>query len=409
MVKVGFLEDDPIVIAAVAVKISQTPLEKGNIQDLYEEARVNRENSKKLVNRVISFQHLIFGDFLNYAITLEDLTRFAAIYFWRNVNTHNLVFGAGIEASFRVIRPNRYHEVLGDFGKIAFELYQKAIDLGVPEQDARYLLPEGTLTRMVFSSPARYLLKLARSLKTTPLEELVEIGKKIEGLIKERFGFEMPEEKLPSEWKFWGKEEIESGILLEGNKKIYSISLNMGLEGSLAMYAQLVRQRQILCQIESLESIVEKARFVVPPTFPDLIRKDYQEIAKIAHRKQLELLKKKDPNFVYFLLLGQEAGAMIYGKGAGLIEMAKSRSEGVAQWEIRNRIGIPVTRELARDKKIRKMIGPRCWREGRCIEPPTFKTKKSICKAFQQLGGKWEKNLDELLEILEEPYEIFEL
>ena len=142
MVRINFLEDEQAILAALGVKISQTPFEKGNIQDLYKECRKNREEAKKLVNGVMKFhQHLIFGDFLPYAITLEDISRMAALYFWRNVSSLNLVFGAGIEASFRVIRPNRYNEVVSDFGKIAFRIYQKAIDLGVPEQDARYLLP----------------------------------------------------------------------------------------------------------------------------------------------------------------------------------------------------------------------------------------------------------------------------
>ena len=116
MVKINFLEDEQAILAALGVKISQTPFEKGSIQDLYKECRKNREEAKKLVNRVMKFQHLIFGDFLPYAITLEDISRMGALYFWRNVSSLNLVFGAGIEASFRVIKPNRYHEVVSDFG-----------------------------------------------------------------------------------------------------------------------------------------------------------------------------------------------------------------------------------------------------------------------------------------------------
>jgi thymidylate synthase ThyX len=412
MLKITFLEDDPIILAAVAAKISQTPFEKGSIQELYQECRANKEESKRLVNRIMTkSQHLIFGDFLNYAITLEDISRLAAVYFWRNVNSLNLVFGAGIEASFRVVKPNRYNEIASDIGKIAFESYQKAINFGVPEQDARYLLPEGTLTRMIFTTTPRYFLKLANSLKNAPLEELKEIGEKIEAIIRERFGFEATEEKLPSEWKFWidnqTKEEIEEGISLEGSGKPHSISLTMGIKGSLAMYAQLARQRQILCDIESLEKVAKRRRFVIPPSFPESLKKDYKEIARKANQKQLELIKKQDPNFGYFLLLGQEAKATIYGKGAGVIEISKSRSEGVAQWEIRNVVGIPITRELAKYEELRKEIGPRCWREGKCIEPATFKTKKAICQAFSQAGGKWDKSLEELLKILKESYQIF--
>jgi len=63
--------------------------------------------------------------------------------------------------------------------------------------------------------------------------------------------------------------------------------------------------------------------------------------------------------------------------------------------------------ELAKRRELRKEIGPRCWREGRCIEPTTFKSKKNTCKAFSQSGGNWQGTLEELLEILKESYDTF--
>ncbi|MDI6602813.1 MAG: FAD-dependent thymidylate synthase [Patescibacteria group bacterium] len=414
MLKVGFLEDEPVILAALGVKISQTPFEKGSLDELYQECRINREESKDLVNKIMGkHRHLILADFLPYAITLEDISRLAAIYFWRNVSANNLVFGAGIEASFRVIRPNRYNQTVSDLGKRAFEIYEKAINLGVPEQDARYMLPEGTLTRMIFSASPRYLVKLADSLEGAPLPELKEIGKEIKMIVKEKFSLEVPKESFPSEWKFWShhrpKEEIEEGISLDYRGEIHSVSLNTRVKGSLAMYAQLVRQRQILCDIEPLEEIAKKGRFVIPSSFPEELKKDYKEIARQAKISQTELIEKQDPNFVYFLLLGQEAGSVIYGKGSPVIETSRARSEGVAQWEIRNKVGIPITKELAKYQELRKEIGPRCWREGNCIEPETFKTKKSICKAFNLTRGRWQGTLEELLEVLREPYQIFEI
>ena len=408
MVKVGFLEDEPIILAATGVKISQTPFEEGSILDLYNKCRKDRKKSKELVNSIMrNHGHMILADFLPYAITLEDLSRFAAIYLWQKVNAGNLVFGAGIEASLRVIRPNRFCKILKELGKEAFGVYQKAIRLGVKEQDARYVLPEGTLTRMIFSAPPRYLIKIAADLKKAPLKELQEIGKKIINIVKEKFKLQIPEEDLPCQWSFWGRKKIKQGIWTKYQNSIYSLSLDMGIRGSLAMYAQLVRQRQILCNIEPLEGIAYKSRFVIPPNFSKSLKKEYKEIAKKAKAKQMELIKKKDPNFVYFLLLGQEAEAEIYGKGFQIIETSKARSEGVAQWEIRNTVGIPITRELAKYPFLKKKIGPRCWREGRCIEPQTFKTKKNICKAFSLSKGKWQGSLEQLLQVLTEPCHTF--
>lgn len=408
MVKVGFLEGPPAVLSAVGAKISQTPFEEGSIQEIYEECQVKKQRMAKWVNQIMKkHRHMLLADFLPYAITLEDISRFTAIYLWRNVNVHNLIYGAGIEASLRVIKPNRYNEVVEEFGRMAFEVYQWLLENGVPIQDARYVLPEGTLTRMIFSAPPRYLIKLANALKNTPLPELREIGEKIAKLIRENFNLDIPEESLPSEWRFFGKRNIKEGISLDCQGNIHSLSLNMGIRGSLSMYAQLVRQRQLLCEIEPLEQIAIAGRFVIPPTFSEDAIEYYKEIALQAKAKQIELIKKKDPRFVYFLLLGQEAKAMIYGKGSGIVETSKARSEGVAQWEIRNTVGIPLTEELASYRELLKEIGPRCWREGECTEPATFKTKKSVCKAFLKSGGKWKKTLKELLEVLSELYSTF--
>jgi len=408
MVKVEFLEDTPAILAAVGVKISQTPFEEGGIKDLYKECRENKKQWVKIVNQIMKkHRHMILADFLPYAITLEDLSRFAAIYLWRNVNVHNLIFGAGIEASLRVIKPNRCNKVVSDFGKTAFEVYQRLLEIGVPIQDARYVLPEGTLTRMIFTAPPRYLIKLANALKNTPLPELREIGKEIARLITEKFNLDIPEELLPSKWNFWGTRRIKERSSIDYQGTVHSLSLNMRVKGSLAMYAQLVRQREFLCEIEPLENIARTSRFVIPPTFPKDAIEEYKKIATRAKTDQMELISKRDPNFVYFLLLGQEAKAMIYGKGSGLIETSRARSEGVAQWEIRNTVGIPLTKELARYPELRKEIGPRCWREGRCIEPPTFKSKKSVCEVFLRSGGNWQGTLRELLQTLSEPYRVF--
>lgn len=407
MVKVGFLADEPIILAAVAAMVSRTPFERGSIEDLYNMAKTSKKESIELVNKIMKqMGHMIFGDFLPYAVTIEDLSRFAALYFWRNVNVQNLIFGAGIEASFRVLKPNKFNEVISDFGKEAFDCYQKIINLGVPEQDARYILPAGMLTRIIFSAPPRYLAKIANILKNTPLEELRELGQKISELISKKFNLNIPEEFVPSRWQIWGGKTIKLEMRVNYRKMTDLPFLNGGISGSLSMYAQLVRQRLILCDIEPLEGIARQNGFIIPPTFPQEAVEIYKNIAEKAKKRQVDLIEKKDPNFVYFLLLGQEARAKIYGFGSALIESSKTRSCGTAQWEIRNIFGIPLTFKLARYTKLKTEIGPRCWREKRCIEPSTFKTKTQVCQAFLKYKGNWREDLEDLLNILQQPYEI---
>jgi hypothetical protein len=283
----------------------------------------------------------------------------------------------------------------------------------VPEQDARYFLPEGTQTRMILSFPPRYISKVANSLKQTPLDELKTIGKRFEEIAEKEFGIKT-EENVPSEWKFFGpakytedKVELHVSNLFPSDISPvhidpHSISMNMFVNGSLAMYGQLVRQRENLCEMEPLEFTAGKGRFVIPPTFTPSIREKYKGLALSTWLSQMDLLEKEDPNFAYLLLLGQEATSTFYGKGYGVIETSKERSEGVAQWEIRSRVGIPLTRALSKYPDLVKQIGPRCFREGVCKEPATFKTKKAVCVAFEKSGGNWKGTLDDVLNILDE-------
>ncbi|MEA2065751.1 MAG: hypothetical protein U9O65_01405, partial [Thermotogota bacterium] len=64
-------------------------------------------------------------------------------------------------------------EVVGDFGKQAFGLYEKILEEEVPGQDARYVIPESALTRVIFAISPRYLLKLHNILKNSPVKSLI--------------------------------------------------------------------------------------------------------------------------------------------------------------------------------------------------------------------------------------------
>lgn len=405
--RITFLEDEPYVLAALGARISQSPFEK-SIDELYEECRMNKEKSKKLVRSIMEkHKHMILGDFLPYAIVFNGLTRLAALYLWRNINALNLVFGGGIEASLRILKPSS-NMCIPIINAEAIEAYYEILASGAPRQDARYILPEGIQTRMILSCPPRYYGKLASTLKDSPLLEFAEIGRNLERIIEDKFGIKV-DEIPPSKWDFFGqwgdvKEKIEISSF---NSNPHSLSFFMHVKGSLAMYGQLVRQRQVLCEIEPMEGITRKGKFVVPTSFSKEVMNRYRQIAEEAHNQQMKLLEQRDPNFAYFLLLGQEAASILHSKGWGVIETSRARSEGVAQWEIRTKVGIPITKELAKFEELRHQIGPRCWREKRCIEPETLKRKFQRCLAFEKSLGKWEGSLEELLDLLTEEYTVF--
>lgn len=405
MVKINLLRDEPYILAALGVKISQAPFEK-TLEELYNECKENKEESKKMVNFIIkNHNHNILLDFSPFAITIEELSRFAAIYLWRNINSINLIAGAGIEASFRVTKPINYNSIVKEFGRPALNLYECCLEENVPVQDAKYILPEGVLTRIIFTISPRYFLKLRNVLKNSPLEELREIGQGF-GKIVGELGFETEiEEKPPTSWEIWEK---KSNFKNSNNSLVYpgkssALSLNYNVKGSLSMYADLVRERQILCEFEPLERVARNARFVIPNSFSGKIKEEYLDFARNMNEKQIEFIEKGDPNFVYFLLLGQEARSNVTGAGTGIIETSKKRCCGVVLGELRNNFAVPITRELSKYEELKNIIGPRCWRENRCMEPLTFKTKKNKCPVFEKYFGKRPDNFEELLDLLNEP------
>jgi hypothetical protein len=409
--KITFLKDDSYILAGLGAKISQSPFEK-TINELYDEAK-DVEKSKKLVRNIVDKnKHRIFDDFTETAFVFDGITRAGAIYFWRNISSLNLMSGAGLETSLRVIKPTNYNSSITELAEASKSCYDDAINDGMPEQDARYVLPEGTETRVIFSSTKRYYSKLATALKDNSLPEINEIGKTIEDVINKEYGMKATDEKLPSKWDVFGHWDyfnectsinmsFNSDFSFSSGSNIdaHSLSLDMGARASLSMLAQLVRQRPNLIEIEPFEDIVKSATFVSPPTFSDRIKEHYRQLAEYASEFQAHLLERKDPNFVYGLLLGQQARFKLKAKGYGIVETAKERVEGVAQWEIRNTVGIPLTKKLSNYEELRKEIGPRCYREGRCTEPPNFKNKFNVCP-IQAAGGRGDKNLDECLEIL---------
>jgi len=406
--EIKFFQDKPNIIANLAAKVSQSPLSK-NVYEIYEESK---KEAKFAYNICKKYKHMVFGDFLNYAVVFDGISRFSCLYLWRNVNSLNNVYGVGIETSFRVVKPEKF--VFDDelFLKCK-KVYDRAIEKGIKEQDARYVLPEATLTRLILSFPPRYFSKLLYAFKEN-LGEFQEIKRGLEKILKENFDYDIYED-LPTSWEFFGvwkkeKEDLEIDYKkIDGKIDIYSLSLNAYVSGSLAMYAQLVRQRQFLCIIEPISNIVENSEFVLPNSFDKELEELYMGLAEEMSKKQKELLNKGDLNFVYYLLLGQKADARLYGKGISVIETSKRRSCGVSQWEIRNKVGLSLLKKL-KEIGLEKESSPACYINKKCIEPSVFKTKKSVCKIFNNYLGALDKlTIEDIFLYLSEPIKTFKV
>jgi hypothetical protein len=142
----------------------------------------------------------------------------------------------------------------------------------------------------------------------------------------------------------------------------HSTSINKALDGSFSMYAQLVRMRLGLTQIESPERSVSRAKYVLPSSFDLNSENAYKEIAVKATEVQILHLRQDGPNFVYYMLLGQKAKGLFHTFGKTSNHVGKARSCGSAQWEIRSNVGVELAELLS--------IGPKCMTDKKCTEPP---------------------------------------
>ncbi len=389
-------EKRPLILGAVAGKISQYSLDK-KVEEIIEEIKKKgQEEIEKYISRVMGYGHLVLGEIEDRAIVFDKITRAAALFLWSNVSAHRQMFGAGVEASFRIISPKYFHPSLEkEFVDRALKLYYAAIDKGTFPQDARYVLPEGTQTRIIFAPKFRYIIKLANAFKQYDnIEEFKEIGERLTDIVKGAGWGAIITEELPSE--VW--EILSDKIIIRNrnedkkNKRKSSIRKSecetptlciKGLYISLSALAQLVRERMMFAYPEPLSNLPYNAEFVIPKSFedhPDIVE-NYKELAKYAVKKQRELLDKGDPNFIYYLLMGQVIKVNIEGwRNNPIIQSASKRGCGVAQHEIRGKYGVPLIFALYYGADI--IAGPPCVSEGICTEPSTFKKKFSTCELF---------------------------
>ncbi|MEM5819971.1 MAG: FAD-dependent thymidylate synthase [Candidatus Aenigmatarchaeota archaeon] len=403
MPNISLINEDILTIQCIAAYFSQTNFKISTNEIINKVKEMSEKEKSKLIEKIVnSFGHNIIYEINSPAVIFDDISRFSMLSIWNMISSQKEIYGSGIETSLRLVKPeNHVKEIDKNYYYNILEKYEKLIEKGIPIQDARYIIPEAATTRAIISMPSRYINKLGSTLKNSELKELKDIGENLSKIVKDIEGFEPKEEKV-EEWKIFGNyESKESYMSFSKCKEKYSLYFHSE-HNSLSSLAQLVRQRELEIKIEPVESIVRKRKFIIPPNFGKDAKEIYKEVAKDSLEKQTELLEEKNPNFVYYLLLGQSAEVDIYGYDKGIYNFCNSRICGTSQWEIRN-LAIPVTKKLYELGK--RDIGPKCYREKRCTEPSTFKSKHSTCPIY----NKEKLDLIGCLEKLSSNYEILQL
>ncbi len=157
-----------------------------SVDQLEEEA--SPEKVRSLINRVVSSGHHSVLEHASFTFAVEGISR---------VTSHQLVrhrIASYSQQSLRwvsaegidVVIPPSIREVpeaLGIFNDIVSkskEAYKKLIGLGIPKEDARFIIPHGVSTRMIFTMNARELHHFFRlRLCTRAQWEIRELAKMV--------------------------------------------------------------------------------------------------------------------------------------------------------------------------------------------------------------------------------------
>lgn len=397
MTKILVYKNDPWINRAIALSITR---KKEPIEEIIKECEeAGVEKCREYVQRIVGaprdsppvrgYGHRIGMEFGDTLLILNP-SRFEALRIWREANALNGIRISGLERSLRIQKPpfecvDKESKYLHD---MALPVYEEFVKKGIVEEDARFLLPEGVKTTIIFDASAnriRDLAKLANSFGDFPLPEEHELRSSLEEIVRKELGF-IPRERGFSQWDFdmpfeeW-KRKVGYGEKKDGmTSNLFSGMLNLDLDGSLSMYAQAVRLRLGLVEIEPVISIAARRKFEIPPSFGEGERREYYRIAKEAANIQQAKLGNGDSTFVYSFLLGQKARAEFHLNAAHAPYVITQRACGAAQWEIRNKLGIPLYEML----KDREKVGPRCITAAECWEPRT--SRCPVLREWPYLG-----------------------
>ncbi len=136
---------------------------KVSVDQLEEEASL--EKIRSLISRVVSSGHHSVLEHASFTFAVEGISRVTSHQLVRHriasysQQSLRWVSAEGIEV---VIPPSvrRIPEALSIFNDIVSkskEAYRKLIDLDIPKEDARFIIPHGVSTRMIFTMNAREL------------------------------------------------------------------------------------------------------------------------------------------------------------------------------------------------------------------------------------------------------------
>ncbi len=154
---------DPENVVATAMRQSRY---KGGVKDVV----LSKEDRKRLINLALTLKHFSVFEHVSFTFAIEGISRACSHQFVRHR------FFSFTQQSQRYVKENGFEYIIppsilekeeakNDFLKIMKginRLYEKMLNSGIPAEDARFLLPNATETKIVATANARELMHFFR-------------------------------------------------------------------------------------------------------------------------------------------------------------------------------------------------------------------------------------------------------
>lgn len=415
---------DAEAVCAGAARISTTA---GDAQTIFEDARENPKN-RALIEKVLSSGHKSLIEHAVFTLALRDVSVFVEEFFIEfrlasfTVKSRRYVDFSRLGYT---IPPELEGEDLAFYRRYMdalFEAYADLLALGVPREDARFLLPYSFHSNFYCTLNARELGHLLREIRYgrgRDIPELQTLADQLTAQLEERFPCLLPELRqspgepageappllcraapvllspeeagtvkllgapaepgklLEAAWRVrrpgeTGPFSLEDLLESRRPRELEQLTYTFTVSGvTLSGLTHLVRHRMQSIVVPSIRS-VEHGRFILPDSIaaePARLAR-YRQAVETAHSLVLQLRRHPalEPYHYYFALSGSLTDVMTTMNARELQWFIRLRSCSRAQWEVRN-IAVELLRQLRQSfPELFGRFGPGCFADGRCPE-----------------------------------------
>lgn len=413
---------DALKVVASAARIST---QQGTALGIYAKSG-DKEKDTKLVGKVLSSGHKSVIEHQMVAIAFDNVSvlveQFVIEFRLASFTVKSRRYVDFADAGY--VLPDGMNEKVQEiYSKrtcTLFELYQQLLDMGIPKEDARFVLPYGFRSNFLMTVNARELISMIRAmligrgscypelkligsqlkeqfdeiypgvidaeLKRCP-DEIPEgacgpilMGKAVEAEIRLLGEPKNPTQLLDTAMRFgrrfsgFDAENMQALMTDARPRELEVLNYSFRIDHvSLATVTHFTRHRMLSLQLRHELSALSDGNYILPETISANAEAFRLYTAAFEAQTQAALDAMEagadETQLPYFAMAGHTTSLLISMNARELLHFAKVRSCSRAQWEIRAiaRAMIELLNETA-SRDIFKNYGPSCAITGKCPE-----------------------------------------